>query len=327
MAYTVEKFNSWLDQQHHWRQRLGITEGGFRCFPYHGLGHALTDLLYGLKSFWPTKKSLVMSSWGSPLVMPILQGLVKEGHALTQKLPKEGFGELPKDLLSTVLVRDHCFTGEILSANEDFQFLNDKRIPHIEIQHAWGWSHPTPPLPFGAQIRVIDAQKVVVIVGSRFRFMNHSAQVMDWSGLNWVSEVEDCQKWSVEDQSLIESFESRVNQETKMQCYKPSKRLFDRLLLDVKGVHGTFFLETLLQSIQQTPLKLPGFDGRCETTNLTRWEGLYPWEWWGENKLSEEEHLSMVSISASFLKNNISFEQLNKNYLNCLNAIQLSNYP
>lgn len=317
MAYTVEKFNSWLDQQHHWRQRLGLIEGSFRCFPYHGLGHALTDLLFGLKLFWPTKKNLVMSSWGSPLLMPILQGFVKEGHTLIQKPPNEGFPELSKDLLSAVLVRDHCFTGEILSSNEDFQFLNDKRIPHIEIQHAWGWSRPAPPLPFGAQIRVIDAQRVIVIVGHRFRFMNHSAQVMDWSGLDWMNEVQECKDWSVEDQNLIETFESSIAQEAKMQCHRPSKRLFDRLLLEVKGVQGQFFLEHLLQSIKQNPLKSPGFEGRCETTNLSRWEGLYPWEWWGEQKLSEEAQLSLVSLSAHFLKNNLSFEQLNKIYLEC----------
>lgn len=318
MAYTVEKFNSWLDQQSHWRQRLGITEGSFRCFPYHGLGHALTDLLFGLKFFWPTKKNLVMSSCGSPLVMPILQSFVKEGHTLIKKSPQEPWPELPKDLLSAVLVRDHGFTGEILSSNEDFQFLNDKRIPYIEIQHAWAWSRPTPPLPFGAQVRVIDAQRAVVILGHRFRFMNHSAQVMDWSSLNWEAEVEDCRHWSAEDQSVIENYEARIAQETPMLCYKSSNRLFDRLLLEIKGVHGHFFLEQLIQSIKQNPLKAPGFEGRCETTSLTRWEGLYPWEWWGENKLSEAQQLSLVSLSATLLKKHLSFEQINNVYLECL---------
>lgn len=329
MAYTVEKFNSWLDQQNNWRQRLGITEGALRCLPYHGLGHALTDLLFGLKFFWPTKKNLVMNSMGSPLVMPIMQSFVKEGHTVIRKSPQESWPELSKDLLSAVLVRDHVFTGEILSINEDFQLLNDKRIPYIEIQHAWGWSRPTLPLPFGAQIRVIDAQKAVVVLGHRFRFMHHSAQVMDWSGLDWETEVEECRQWSVEEQNVIEDFEARIAQETPMLCYKssrqtsnqPSNRLFDRLLLHIKGVHGQFFLEQLLLQTKQSPLQAPGFESRCETTNLTRWEGLYPWEWWGENQLSETEQLSLVSLSATLLKKHLSFDQLNSVYLDCLKKV------
>jgi len=324
MAYTVEKFNTWLDQQNHWRQLLGVTESQFRCFPYHGLGHALTDLLFGLKFFWPTKRNLVVMPWGSPLLMPSVQGFVKEGHTLIRKLPGIAFTELSKDLLVAVLVRDHCFSGEILTTDEDLKYLNEKKIPHIEIQHGWGWSSRSqPPLSFGAQIRVIDAQRAIVVVGSRFRFMNHSANLMDWSGLEWVHEIQNCKRNSVEDQSFVEEWETRISRDQLgIRCYSSKQRLFDRLCLEVQGVHGLYFLEHFLKSTKENSLREPGFETRCETTNLARWEGSFHWEWWGETSLSEEEQRSLIIVSVTGIKNKINFEKFNKIYLDCLSEVR-----
>jgi len=322
MAYTVEKFNSWLDQQNYWRQQLKITEGPFRCFQYHGLGHALVDLLYGLKFFWPTKKNLIVMPWGSPLVMPSVQGFAKDGHSVIRKLPGIELGEPPKDLLAAVFVRDHCFTGEILTTDDEIKFLNEKRISHIELQHAWGWSRAQAPLPFGAQIRIIDAQRVLVVVGHRFRFMNHSAHLMDWSGLGWENEIKQCQQISVEDENFVKEWESRIPLEQPgVRLYEFKHRLLDRLCLEVQGVHGHYFLEKLLR---KENLERPGFESRCETTNLARWEGTFPWEWWGEALLSEEKQRSLIVLSVAWLKQHMTFEQFNKIYLECLAGVRIA---
>ncbi len=330
MTYTIEKFNSWLENQDYWRQKLGVSGGNaIRCFPYHGLSHALTDLLFGLKFFWPTKKNLLISSWGSPLLLPNVQAFVREGHSLLHKPSLDSeespLSELPREMLAAVLVRDHGFTGEILTSDEELQILNDKRMPHIEIQHAWAWSRAQDPLPFGAQIRILDAQKAIVVAGSRFRFMDHSARGMDWSGLMWEDEIHRNKSESSEDQKGLESFEKELRSlQPKIHLYSlsSSQRLYDRLLLEVQGLHGAYFLEMLLQQIQEAPLRGSGFESRCETTNLTRWGGMHPWKWWGKTLLSEEQQRSLVVLSNSFLKKHLTPNIVNKVYLECQSLTQ-----
>lgn len=334
MAFIAEKFNSVVDNQNQWRHVLGIKENNVRCFPYHGLGHALTDLLFGLKYFWPTKKNILITPWGSPLVQKSVQAFVKDGHSLIRKIAPAVFPqEVSKDLLAAVLVRDHCFTGEVLTVDEDLKALNDKRIPHIEIQHAWAWSHSKSPLPFGAQIKIIDNQKAIVVMGARFRLMSHSAHLMDWSGIGWARNIESAKAETEQNRSLIENLEEKLQSMSPPTPSTPatpssielyplnrSSRLYDRILLVLSEVHGLYFLEQYLAELQEPPLALPGFESRCETTNLTRWEGIFPWDWWGEKSLTEAQQLSLVALSVPLLKKPKAFESIYKVYKECWSA-------
>jgi hypothetical protein len=324
MAYYAENFNSWNHSQPKWRQVLKIADPRVRCLPFHGLGHALTDLIYGLREFWPVRRSVGVSSWGSPLLREAFLGMAREGYKFTTLFPADSQEILDwkavstNDLLTVVVVRDHPLTGQVLCRQEDLQKLNDKRIPFIELQFGWAWSRAELPLPFGAQIRVIDASKAVVVFGNRFRFHNHSASLMDWSQTHWDSPIAECFWAHQEDQSFVESFECELLQkQTKITRLEKTPRLFDRSLFVMSGVNGEFYLQQLFKHIKDDPLAPAGYEARCETANLARWQGLYPWSWWGDSLLTEAEQRSSVILSASYLKEKLSVEILNQVYLNC----------
>lgn len=326
MAFLSENFNSWQDKQTQCRRWLGITDESSRCLPYHGLGHALVDILYSLREFWPNRKTLLTTSSGSPLIRESVQGLVLSGCALRNFDPlsitdlEHWFSELPKDILAVVAVRDHCMTGQVLVSDDYFSLLNSKRIPHIEIQNGWAWSRANPPLPFGIQIRIIDASKAIVVLGSRLRLLGHSAHVEDWSELDWDDAITSVYKQSREDREFIETFEvelGQINPELKSYFVSPLPRLFDRTFIVLPQVHGEFFLQRVLEIKGLPSLAPPGYENRCETTNLARWKGHHPWNWWGANPLTEAEQRNSVVLSTSFLKEHLEAVDLNNIYLNC----------
>lgn len=335
MSFIIEKFDSWNLNQSKRKEIFGISDSKMKCFPYRGLGHVLVDIIYGLKHFWPTRKSIIISTWGSPFISESIKGLLTEGFQITSLPLKERREQLEtlthqsKDILAVVLVRDHCVTGEILTQDEELKILNDKKIPFIEIQNKWAWTERSSlPHPFGAQVRVIDAQKVLTIFGGRFRFSSMSAAVMDWSHIEWENQIKELQIESKEDPHYTQKFEKefkKFQDHFGLYFENSESRLNERLIFEVKGVDGTLFLENLLLHLNEPPLSDPGFEQRCETTNLSRWEGGYPcWSWWGESKLLETQQRSLVTFSISFLKkHSVSPEILNNIYMNCLKEIKL----
>lgn len=331
MAINLNNFNSWIETQIRCRYLLGINDESIKSLPYQGLGHALVDIVYGLKELWPTRKSLAISSYGCPIIRESIQGLALSGASLVSiENPRktsidEWINSLPKDLCAAILVRDHSVTGEILTVDEELVKLNDKRIPHIEIQYGWSWTRATAPLPFGIQIRVIDASRAIVVVGSRVRFNNHSANLMNWLNFEWEKPVIECTVHNREAKSIITTFEEQiVKLQSGIELYPidSSRRLYDRSLLILKGVNGDFFLHHLLKSLDVPPLKAAGFESRCETTNLNRWNGPYVWNWWGEKALEEFEQRSLVLFSSAFIKQQLNAEKVNKVYLECLSRVQ-----
>lgn len=332
MAYVIDNFNTWKKSQAQIRQLLQIDEIGIRCLPYYGLGHALNDLLYGLKEFWPTRHDLALSTWGCPNLRDAVQSFVRDGVKLKYlENPREisledWFAQIPKDPLAVILVRDHCITGQLLIDDEEVKLLNEKRINHIEIQYGWSWSRASLPLPFGVQIRVIDANKVFVVMGNRFRLMPHSASLMDWSECDWGDSVKSCFHHSHEDQLYLENFEKQLSIQSsyffKINSFYLNTRLYDRAVFIVKDLNGSFFIDNLLKLLNQPPLAKSGFENRCETTNLTRTSGVFPWSWWGKIPLSDSEQRTLVIFSVSFLKEKVNIDKLNSVYLKCLSQVQ-----
>lgn len=328
MAFYSENFNSWNQSQVKWRTMLELKESRIRCLPYFGPGHAMSDLSYGLKEFWPTRKLVALPKFGAPLVQNTFASFRREGYQFTSVFP-DGNGEIidwskvnPSELLVAVVVRDHPLTGQILCTNEDLQKLNDKRIPFIEIQFGWAWSRSELPLPFGAQIRVIDGNKALVVFGQRFRFHNHTASLMDWSQTHWESDIVQCRAAHREEPVFLETFEREMLQkQTDISLLKHGDRLFDRSFMFLKGVSGDFYLNQLVKHIKGDPLGMAGYESRCETTNLNRWQGPYPWTWWGSNLLSESEQRNSVVLSATFIKANLSVELIHQVYLNCKSLV------
>ncbi len=265
--------------------------------------------------------------------MPSVQGFRREGMAIMtfepahKKPMDEWLNPWPNDLLSVLVVRDHPLTGEILVGDEELVKLNDKRILHIEIQHGWSWSNAKIPHPFGAQIRVLDGNKAIVVLGPRFRLSFHSAPLMDWSNLEWDSTYRSCVEHSFQERPLVESFEATLPQKhpgLRPYLSATAERLYDRTVFIAENVNGEFFLEFLLKQGGEPPLRPPGFEDRGETSNLGRWSGMFPWSWWGATPLTEPEQRSLVVLSASLLRRGITPDLINSNYLKCL---EISSHP
>lgn len=331
MAYIGDRYHSWGDTQAQLRQLLKIDDQRVRCLPYRGIGHALTDILYGLKEFWPTRRNLVVSPWGSPFAKESLRSFLRDAYKVTFidypriKTTAEWTSEAAFDTLLALLVRDHCMTGEVQTLDEELQQLNQLRIPHIEIQFGWAWARANLPLPFGIQLRVIDAEKVIAVVGARAKFMSHSADLMDWSELNWEIDIKKNEEQAIEDQAWVESFEAEITRRVpKIQRYLKTggSRLYDRSVLLLEEMTGDFFLQQLLTDLGEPPLLNPGFERRCETTNLARWQGPYPWTWWGQKSLSEPEQRGLIMLSAAFGQKQLTIERFEDVYLKCLQRIR-----
>lgn len=221
MAFMSEVFNSWETTGLELNTLLNFEPQSFRCRPYYGLGHALSDLMGGLKTFWPVKKTIYSAPWGGPYLNELMNSMAQQGYHW-QKLKGMGeadgsgiltpasFQNLAQDLLAVVYFRDHALTGSLLADHHCASFLNDKRILHIEIMFGWADSMERPPLPFGAQIRVLNSQKAIVVLGHRFRMAWGSAKVMDWSGFEPEAELRHYQNSHPVDRQLIEAFEQEL---------------------------------------------------------------------------------------------------------------------
>jgi hypothetical protein len=148
---------------------------------------------------------------------------------------------------------------------------------------------------------------------------------MNWSSLEWEKPVLECTVHNREAKETISSFEQQIaklNAGIRVYPVEPSRRLFDRSLLVLEGVNGDYFLHHLLGTLEVPSLRPPGFEIRCETTNLNRWSGPFAWQWWGESPLTESEQRSLVIFSAAFIKQQLSPEKVNKVYLDCLSKIK-----
>lgn len=319
MAYFIENFQSWSEAQDGLKTILKIEEERQRCYPYFGLGHAVTDLLYGLKEFWPTRKNIAIMQDGAPILSEAVQGFIREG-AKVEFFKRTSFldvddwiVQLPRDLLCVVLVRDHCFTGEILTDDSVLAKLNDKRIPFIEVQYGWAWSRSKIPLPFGAQIKVIDSQKAAVLMGTRLKVHPHSAPLLTWDLKQWPESIASAKVQAEESADFVHKFEnelSEANSGLKPRFSADQKRLFDRVVVNLDRVNGDFFLEALLASIGEPNIQPAGQEWRMETTNLLRWNGMGNWEWWGPKTLTEAEQRSLIVFSQAWISKVVSPQKL-----------------
>lgn len=339
MAFVGQNFNSWSQTQNQLSALLNLDPEKYKARPYFGIGHALFDLLEGSKTFWPTKKVIAHSLEGSPFVHEVLQQLARQGyqlHPLTREAlvhPEEWISTLNADTLAVVLTRDHSLTGEILLEDSVLTKLNEKRIPCIEIQYAWAWGRAGSPLPFGSQIRVLDGQRALSIMGHRFKASPSSANFMNWSDISWAEDFEKAKSFALEDGNFILDYEEQIRssplfsvkgQEFSLRPFwakDPRNRIFNRTLLLAEGLHGEFFIHRLLSALGEGELLASGLESRLEALNLGRWQGLLPWDWWGPCPLSEDQQMSLVIFSKDFLQKKLPVELLNKVYRECLEKV------
>lgn len=304
MQIELREVDSWNRLNDRLKQQLLPNESKVSCQAYRGVGHAIFDLAQGLKNFLPHKRTLVVMRGGDPYVELLLPEFYREGFQIQFFLPEElqnlesWYGGLNKDALAVVASSDHAFTGEILLPEGLSEFLAQKRLPLIEINHSLHFVRPIEPTPFQAIISQFSNQRAVGLLGARFRVFPQSAQMMEWDNEVFLKGLE---KRGSENRELILQFESTLPLPLSPYFFEENGgRLYDRSLFLVDPMSGTQFLNLLVKELGDHAGLLISKD--YDTTHACRPGGLHTLEWWGREKLDDKVSISLVALSLELIQ-------------------------
>lgn len=336
MAYDLRLEQDWEEQSRFVKALLGINEPQVQVGLYHGIGHALIDLLYGVKEFWPLKKTLVVISDGDPYLQSCLRTFVRESYQIIQKNSweigniTEWVNSLKADVLAVVFSSDHAFTGEILLAQELSERLSAKRIYSIEIQHTLHAYAKKPLFPWHIQVQHFFPDLAVAAQGLRVRLFQHSAQLIEWSHRDLEQELKKWRNHRKENQDAVNKFEAHfngVNRENRWHVHtyfdaNYELRLWDRSVLQLHNVGGDHFIHKLAEKLNIS-LTSPGFADFLETTHFCRWKVVKGFAWWGKTDLAPDDFRSLVAISTHILERPDFFNQFTEVLSTCHKEVEL----
>lgn len=312
MTFDLRLANSWEDQNQFTRNVLGVTDPTVHVGLYHGVGHALLDILYGLKEFWPLKKTIVVVTNGDPYLLSCLRSFVRDGFTIqkvnsTELIDTQTWvNQLKTDTLAVVYSADHAFTGEILVDASLAEKLSQKKIYSLEIQHSIHAYQKKTVFPWNIQVQNYFPDLSVVMQGQRVKMFQHSAQLLDWSHRSLEVEFNKWKAQHLENPDLVLNFEEKVQLLSPVKVFSYFKkdhksRLWDRAVVKIPSVSGDYFIQKLAQNLG-VGLDVPGFELNIETSHLCRWKAFEEFEWWGPSDIQPQELQSLIVIASPFLK-------------------------
>jgi hypothetical protein len=312
MTFDLRVAHNWEDHCRFVKGILGVTEPNVQVGLYHGVGHAILDILYGMKEFWPLKKALIVVTDGDPYLHSCIRQFVRESYVITQVNSfdigniTEWVAGLKADVLAVIYSGDHAFTGELLLPQELSERLSAKKICSVEIQHSLHAYTKKPVFPWHVQIQHFFPDLAVAMQGSRVRMFQHSAPFLDWSHRNLESEIQNWRISQKEDAETIRKFEAQFFNENKWAIRNyfaatNDKRLWDRSILITKGLGGDHLIHRLAEKLN-IDLKSAGFSDFLETTHFCRWKAANEWGWWGRGVAVTEDFQSIIAITTNILE-------------------------
>jgi hypothetical protein len=336
MTFDLRLSQDWEDQSRYVKSLLGISEAQAQVGLYHGIGHALLDLLYGIKEFWPLKKTLVVVGDGDPYLLSCLRTFVRESYQVIRKNSwelgniAEWVNELKSDVLAVVYSSDHAFTGEVLLVQELSERLAAKKIYSIEIQHTLHAYSKKTVFPWHIQVQHFFPDLAVVIQGARIRLFQHSAPLIEWYHRDLGQELNKWRDLHKENRESVKKFEAHfngVNQENSwnIRTYfdvSHDFRLWDRSIIFIDDVGGDHFIHRLAEKLNMT-ISYPGFSEFLETTHLCRWRVAKEYNWWGKEDLTPDDLRSLVAISVHILEQPNFFNQFTEVLSACHKDVEL----
>jgi hypothetical protein len=311
MSFDLRLAHSWEDQGRFVKGILGIADASTQVGLYHGIGHAILDILYGMKEFWPLKKSLVVVTDGDPYLSSCLRCFIRETYNIIQLNSfdignvTEWVSSLKTDVLAVIYSGDHAFTGELLLPQELSERLSAKKICSIEIQHSLHAYSKRPVYPWHVQIQHFFPDLAVAIQGARVRMFQHSAPLLDWSYRNLEHELQNWKEVQKEDAEIVKRFEKQFNVKNKwdVQVYfngQQEKRLWDRSILIAKNLGGDHLIHRIAEKLN-IKLNGAGFSDLLETAHFCRWKAAKEFHWWGQGITGMEDFQSLIAISTNIL--------------------------
>jgi hypothetical protein len=311
MSFDLRLSQNWEEQNYLVAKNLGFEDTQVQLSLYNGVGHAILDILYGLKEFWPMKKSLIVITDGDPYLLLCLRTFVREGYEITQLKSREilnvpeWISKLKSDVLAVIYSGDHAFTGELLMTQELSEKLSVKKICSIEIQHALHAYSKRTLFPWHVQIQHFFPDLAVAVNGARVRLFQHTAALLNWSRRDLITEIQHWQSTKKEDASIVKKFEaffSTENQWGVKTYFEPQieNRLWDRAVLIVTNLGGDHFIHKLAEKLN-IKLEKAGFSDFIETAHFCRWKVINEFTWWGREELKTDVFQSLIAISTDIL--------------------------
>jgi hypothetical protein len=311
MTIDLRLAQNWEDQSRFVKEILGVSDSNTQVGLYHGVGHAILDTLYGMKEFWPLKKSLIVVSDGDPYLLSCLKTFVRESYDIKQVSSNEigntteWVNGLKADVLAVIYSGDHAFSGELLLPQELSERLSAKKIYSIEIQHSLHAYSKRLVFPWHVQVQHFFPDLAVVLQGSRIRKFQHTANLLDWSHRNLDQEFKAWYAVHKENENVVKKFEAHFgNNKWGVATYFDAKfdnRLWDRSLIFVKNIGGDHLINRLAERLN-IKLPKPGFSDLLETTHFCRWNVASEFNWWGIRVSTLEEFQSLIAISTNILE-------------------------
>ncbi len=313
MTYDLRIDSSWETQNKILKEKLQIEHPQVQIGAYYGVGHALIDIFYGVKEFWPIRKHVIVIVDGSPYLIPALRTFTRDNFVVDRissqnnDITKEIVEKIKADTLAIIYCSDHIFTGEVWTNSELSKISLQKKIPLIEVNN---YSHyyfkQSEYNPFLLSINNYQPDLAIVVAGHRVKYHQHSAALMEWSVIN--TKMNSILNSPKQNQELVVHFEEQVRTNLTLKSKKISlffdsknlNRLWDRSIVNLDSIGGDYFINELAKKLG-IDLNQPGYEARLETSHLCRWNTLDNFDWWGYKINNSDELKSLISISAEIL--------------------------
>jgi len=269
---------------------------------YFGLSHALNEVTRGLARLYPHKRSLAFIKGCGPYFEPLIKYFSMEGYQL-QEIPiadvrknNDWIEALKKDTLFVTMVDDDPLTGELFETQNINSILTSKKIFSVRLSHSAHLTEQTSDLTsdlYGARIFSGTSMCAITILGERAS----KIEPLFFGDVSWNFAQEFTQAFArpLQNQKLIEDFESRKWAGAKPFFSPGSKRIFDRAVLYWTDMDGEAFVTEL------SKIKKKSSPKTLAAASLCHWGGLTKMDWLKLQGFNPEMIRGLVVISSSLI--------------------------
>ncbi len=280
---------------------------------YRSLSSAAYEICEGASHFFSHKRSMGIVKGNTPVLIPLLSGLYREGYqvqsvglgALAELSVKDWVEGLKKDTNFVLYASDHPVTGELFHWEELDALLNERKIFSIRISHS-DWMRKTSEgdwreslrriKPYSIYVLGADQHLALAICGEKVKNSPIVTQTLYWDVAQEVKRMESVVDHFCECPPDVLRFEGKLSHGWEKLTTSP-QRLFDRSLVYNKEINGEFILN-----------KLKKF-GHITTSNLGHWNSPLSFFQWWETVPEPDILRGMLILDARILSSSPDFAE------------------
>lgn len=299
---------------------------------FAGAAHALLEFTLGFREQFPLRKKYFYFKDLDPHFTLAATALAKAGLQVTAlswdvlRNVEEFTASIDREFGFIFYPLDHPVTGEIFPFDELEKALREKGVPRLCVSYVprtFLTAHDGHFLPFAA----LDRNKALAVnfspfatasnlpltlinLGDRLRVGMPTASALSPSNENDLQAIAAAYRTFENASSATSPMERVLAFEQKHlggcaplfenRTAPNTNRHFDRAVVYWRDMDGHAFISALAHEIGE-PLRAPGYDGRFETTSLSRWGGVRTMDWFKSEKLDSEVIRGLVVLSVEIL--------------------------